>query len=138
MGNVVVLGSEPFAHGGSGIFVSRGAVQKMMDAYENCEKITEGKHLGDHRIGVCLHSVGVEPKGLPHSGNYPDETYSWPEDACARPVSFHHISPVSMHRLYKAANKTEAATFADVAREFMSAAYFKEKMGKPYQCIKLD
>ncbi|KAJ3283078.1 hypothetical protein HDU76_008535, partial [Blyttiomyces sp. JEL0837] len=48
-----------FAHGGSGILLSRGAVEKLMEGLDECLLRYRDCWAGDVRVGLCLRDVGV-------------------------------------------------------------------------------
>ncbi|KAJ3114183.1 hypothetical protein HDU96_002449 [Phlyctochytrium bullatum] len=114
-----------FAHGGSGIVVSRGAVKKMMGNIENCIKKYKDCWAGDVRLALCLRDVGILLEGGQYFEKEPPNDDSWfPEDGCARPNVFHHLLPHQVQRLHEiesmalAHHPERGATWADVLQFF--------------------
>ncbi|KAI9137224.1 hypothetical protein BKA69DRAFT_1099338 [Paraphysoderma sedebokerense] len=96
----------PFAHGGSGIVISRGAMLKVIDHIDECTLKYKDCWAGDVRIGLCLRDNGVNIS-FPLSGrqifnpNTPHyQMHNYSHDPCKRVVSFHHLRPATMQKLY--------------------------------------
>jgi hypothetical protein len=80
-----------FAHGGSGILLSRGAIMKLLDSWTFCIIRYHDCWAGDVRLGLCLRNEGVLLTNLKtfHTNPPNDRTiYSHP---CSRPITFHHL-----------------------------------------------
>nr|KAJ3404280.1 hypothetical protein HK105_003929 [Polyrhizophydium stewartii] len=98
---VTRMGDGPgFAHGGSGIVLSRGAIKRLVDGVDACIVKYKDCWAGDVRVGLCLRDLGIsltDPRGFHHDP--PSRGFWFPPDACFRPVSFHHLLPQQMQRL---------------------------------------
>ncbi|KAJ3016281.1 hypothetical protein HKX48_004128 [Thoreauomyces humboldtii] len=121
---VTSWGAGPFfAHGGSGIVLSRGAMRELMDDIDACTVRYRTCWAGDIRTALCLRDQGI----LLHSptGFYstpPNSNFWFPHDPCERPLTFHHLLAKQVNALYateraiadRTAGSTGAVTFGDV------------------------
>lgn len=81
-----------FAHGGSGIVISRGAMKIMLARLDECIIKYKPCWAGDIRTALCLRDAGIllkDPKGF--NKDPPNEKYSFGDDPCHRPITFHHL-----------------------------------------------
>lgn len=90
-----------FGHGGSGIILSRGAMKKIIPALDTCIPKYRDCWAGDVRLALCLRDLDIfitnEPelhRDPPHSG------FSFPDDACGKPITFHHLLVDQIQKLY--------------------------------------
>ncbi|KAI8817974.1 uncharacterized protein EV422DRAFT_499426, partial [Fimicolochytrium jonesii] len=120
--NVWAWGQGPyFAHGGSGIVVSRGAMREMMSGLDNCIEKYRTCWAGDVRTALCLRDQGVllhSPSGF--YGSPPNKQFWFPHNACDRPLTFHHLLVKQVQDLYNLEKKVigqygkGAVTFGDI------------------------
>ncbi|KAI8589466.1 hypothetical protein BDZ88DRAFT_462109 [Geranomyces variabilis] len=110
-----------FAHGGSGIVVSRGAMRLMMDDLPNCVEKYRTCWAGDVRTALCLRDQGVllhSPSGF--FSTPPNKQFTFPHDPCERPLTFHHLLVRQIQDLYGIERRINrrvgkgAVTFGDV------------------------
>ncbi|KAJ3126734.1 Electron transfer flavoprotein alpha-subunit [Nowakowskiella sp. JEL0407] len=90
-----------FAHGGSGILISRAALKLLMTpATPNAERLPIDECIlkykycwaGDVRTSLCLRDHGVLlAKSFSFNSESPFNNFNWPKQSCIRPVSFHHL-----------------------------------------------
>ncbi|KAJ3111600.1 hypothetical protein HDU96_005532 [Phlyctochytrium bullatum] len=124
--DVEKFGDGPlFAHGGSGIVMSRGAMKKMGGIMEQCIKKYKDCWAGDVRVALCLRDAGV----LITPGDFfekepPNDEYQFPKDPCTRPNTFHHLLPHQIQRLFEiettslSEHPKTLLTMSDVLRHF--------------------
>ncbi|KAJ3034090.1 hypothetical protein HDV00_005454 [Rhizophlyctis rosea] len=100
------MGDGPlFAHGGSGILMSRAALELLTDPPHLQKCITKYRDCwaGDVRTALCLRDAGVlltrHPAAHFH-GDPPSRTSFWPRDPCEKPLTFHHLLPSQIQNLY--------------------------------------
>jgi hypothetical protein len=93
-----------FAHGGSGIFISRGAMKKMIKIVDSCITKYRRCWAGDVRTALCLRDVGVfidVDNAVGFFSEAPGLGNEWPDDACAQVVTLHHLTPLQMQQMYE-------------------------------------
>lgn len=85
----------PFALGGCGMVLSRGAIERLAQVVVECTIASQDCYLDDVRLFFCLKLVGIR---LNTSINYPAMNYApnknidWGRiDPCAHPVVFHGV-----------------------------------------------
>ncbi|KAJ3097706.1 hypothetical protein HDU97_004590 [Phlyctochytrium planicorne] len=121
---VVNFGEGPFfAHGGSGIVVSRGAMKKMMGSIEKC--IKKYRDSGDVRVALCLRDVDILlSPGTGFEKEPPNDSFKFPSNGCTRPNVFHHLLPHQIQRLFEiemlalAQHPDKGVTMADILHGF--------------------
>lgn len=89
-----------FAHGGSGILLSRGAMLKLLEQWQFCIIRYHACWAGDVRLGLCLRNEGVLLTNVKtfHTNPPNDKTvYAHP---CSRPITFHHLLKSQIEKLY--------------------------------------
>jgi hypothetical protein len=114
-----------FAHGGSGIVISRGSMRKMMSIVDNCIDKYKTCWAGDVRTALCLRDAGVLVgwhKTLSFNGEPPRAKSWWPADACSTPGTFHHLVLPQIQSLYNIEynNSMGLVTFGDLYQHFLS------------------
>ncbi|KAJ3134386.1 hypothetical protein HK100_003595 [Physocladia obscura] len=84
-----------FAHGGSGILISRPAIERMLKIVDSCVKKYQGCWAGDVRLGLCMRDAGIPLTHLPDGfhGNPPDSRFNFDQDACVTPKVLHKLLP---------------------------------------------
>ncbi|KAI8809091.1 hypothetical protein BJ742DRAFT_806245 [Cladochytrium replicatum] len=115
-----------FAHGGTGILMSQGAIKKIAEPkqFRSCVKKYRDCFAGDVRTALCLRDVGVLINRLAGFNGMPaNAEYNWwgigpgiekpnnnktapPPNAvgpCARPLTFHHLLARQIQKLYRSA-----------------------------------
>ncbi|KAI8905174.1 hypothetical protein EDD86DRAFT_182583, partial [Gorgonomyces haynaldii] len=115
---VTRFGDGPaFAHGGSGIIVSKGAVQKILPILDKCIVKYKDCWAGDIRLGLCLRDAGILITG-DHTFNRdpPHRKYGFTIDPCDRPSTFHHLLVDQIQSLYELEmkSKTPLINYAQV------------------------
>ncbi|TPX71523.1 hypothetical protein SpCBS45565_g01062 [Spizellomyces sp. 'palustris'] len=114
-----------FAHGGSGIVLSRGAMKVMMAGLDACIEQYKTCWAGDVRTALCLRDQGIllnSPGGF-HK-DPPNDEFWFPRDPCQRPATFHHLLVKQIQRLYDLERKrqtetgTGRVTFADIYNDW--------------------
>jgi hypothetical protein len=102
--NVHKFGDGPaFAHGGSGIILSRAALQKMLPILDTCIKKYKPCWAGDIKTGLCMRDAGILLTDCPHyifNRDPPNGDFDFPRDPCKRPITFHHLLPEQIQKLY--------------------------------------
>lgn len=113
-GGVKEYGVGPmFAHGGSGILLSHHAASHIASDDNRARQCLQ-RHwscwAGDVQLSLCLHDANINftrPKFtdkhrydfLPW--NPFNKDFPWADNPCARPLTFHHLFPWQMQRLYE-------------------------------------
>ncbi|KAI9189790.1 hypothetical protein H9P43_001223 [Blastocladiella emersonii ATCC 22665] len=104
---ITKLGDGPmFAHGGSGIAISREAARRMSAIADECIVRYDDCWAGDVRLGLCLRDAGILINyAYPGRRWFNPVTPHWSvhpyyEDPCKRVVTFHHLSQATMQKLY--------------------------------------
>ena len=120
----------PFAHGGTGIVVSRGAMIKLMKVLDHCIIKYKDCWAGDVRTGLCMRDAKVQLQGQPgFNTDPPNSRFGWPSAACSRPHTFHHVTVAQIQKLAHAEqeglrnNPESVVTYADVFKEFSADLY---------------
>jgi hypothetical protein len=96
-------GGPMFAHGGSGIFISRGAMKLLIPNMHKCIKKYKPCWAGDIKVGLCLRDQGVIIHDSPNyvfNRDPPNNKFEFPTDGCKLPVTFHHLTPLQIQKLY--------------------------------------
>ncbi|KAJ3057867.1 hypothetical protein HK102_010825, partial [Quaeritorhiza haematococci] len=130
---VTEMGKGPFfAHGGSGIVLSRGSLTRMVapftsstggdyqDHISTCIKKYNDCWAGDIRVSLCLRDLGILLTTFTSfNGGSPNNNYAFPRDPCDRPVTFHHLPPNQISALWEVddASKPLATTPEHLDRE---------------------
>jgi len=115
-----------FAHGGSGIVLSRGAMKSLMSIVDSCIDRYRTCWAGDVRTALCLRDAGIKVgwhKTLSFNGEPPHAKSWWPADACSTPATFHHLLINQVQTLYNIElnNSMGLVTFGDLYQHFLSA-----------------
>ncbi|KAJ3223581.1 hypothetical protein HK099_000931, partial [Clydaea vesicula] len=75
---VTKFGEGPeFAHGGSGIVISRSAMKKMVKNSKKCIKQYRDCWAGDVRTSLCLRDQGILLKSLPGFNNFTPDKFTF-------------------------------------------------------------
>ncbi|KAJ3091000.1 hypothetical protein HK102_001999 [Quaeritorhiza haematococci] len=99
-----------FAHGGSGIVISRGAIKKMMSGIDKCILKYKDCWAGDVRTALCLRDHRILLEGKPgFHGTPPNQKFGWPKDPCQRPITFHHLYVRQIQQIYEAVEQAREA-----------------------------
>ncbi|KNE55148.1 hypothetical protein AMAG_01071 [Allomyces macrogynus ATCC 38327] len=108
-GGVVWPDGPVFAHGGGGIVMSRAALTQMLGVADSCIVKYRDCFAGDIRLAQCMRDAGIKFHATvapdlfhnvaPHVANFGGYEQG---TACRRVVSFHHLTPHAMMRLYAA------------------------------------
>lgn len=137
------LYSERFAHGGSGVVLSRAALELSIGAHPewewDMEEETSRVCCGDYMVKKMMDRINVT---VSHGSmnnierKFNDEhfwsSYTAPENWCDKVLGFHHVRPYEVELLweYERSLTPEARkhiTYADIYRDF-TAPYIKEYM----------
>ncbi|KAL0484563.1 hypothetical protein AKO1_011592 [Acrasis kona] len=97
--------SPNFAYGGTGVILSRPAVEKLLLKLNDCI-VRYDKCFGDASVAFCLK---FEVGGI--LLDYSIQSYmhqdmlgpltSWPQNACRFPITLHHLKPRELQELYE-------------------------------------
>ena len=88
---VTKFGQGPaFAHGGSGIIISHGAMQAMLGIMDRCIDKYKTCWAGDVRLSLCLRDAGILIDEFPGFHGDPPLMFLH-EKPCHQPVTFHHL-----------------------------------------------
>ena len=91
MKGVKKFGKGPkFAHGGSGIVISSGAIKKMLINLDKCIVKYRTCWAGDIRTALCLRDNDILIKGIPGFNNNPLQLTNL-GPPCQTPITFHHL-----------------------------------------------
>jgi hypothetical protein len=105
------------AHGGAGIFVSRGAVQWMEDTYAACAKTSQSWGPGDHALARCvlLHDIPVTRHPGMHilQGWHPS---MWEQRPSAPLLAVHNNMPLHWTPVMRKALAVNPSGFTQQAR----------------------
>ena len=117
-GDEMVIDDDKFAHGGTGIVVSRPALQMVVDFYSSnkteAEAATDRHWVGDGILGQAFRQAGVELTSLfpMFQGHHPgsvaygvsegdkvaeEDWQMW----CEPTVSYHHVSPAEVSNSWR-------------------------------------
>lgn len=144
LGSSALYKDLDFAHGGSGVVLSRAALQKTLGDHpewvQEMELITSDNCCGDYMVALMLEKAGiplsrgskyptVEDKfqGQPH-WNLAATSSTW----CQKILSFHHLTPHDVEvlweyeRLLGPKNRRDI-TYSDIYRDFV-APHIEEYM----------
>ncbi|GAO52675.1 hypothetical protein G7K_6746-t1 [Saitoella complicata NRRL Y-17804] len=115
---------QGFYQGGSGILLSRGAMEILYEGIDECILKSWDCWAGDIRVSLCMWDVGLRVlDGCPHPYGFYVHDYRHldPEqgiigDPCIRPVTGHRMRGMDFHYAYMAEKISEngAVTFADI------------------------
>ncbi|KAJ3042522.1 hypothetical protein HDV00_007056 [Rhizophlyctis rosea] len=117
-----------FAHGGSGIVISRGAMKKIMEekALRECIVRYRTCWAGDIRTALCLRDHGIKLEGLKGFNKEPPNVRYWyPREPCDRPLTFHHLLVKQIQKLYDLERQmlsvwgSSRVTFGDIAADWL-------------------
>ena len=129
-----------FAHGGSGIVLSRGAMVEMYPNIHKCIIQSEKCWAGDVRVALCLRDLGIKVKS---SRSFiidpPNDKLNF-TNACAKPVTFHHLLGKQVQKMYDLELEVEnevgkkSVTMGHVASKFLSEKILENtnRPGKVY------
>lgn len=112
LGNQMQIGSNLFAHGGSGFVLSRAAMHAVAEYHkahvEEWDSITDREWAGDCVLGMALAAAGV---GLTWSWPHVTTQSVWEQDMlhegfgkrpwCHAPFTFHHMTPADVDRFWE-------------------------------------
>jgi hypothetical protein len=91
-----------FAHGGSGIILSRGALEKMKPVASQCIQKYKDCFAGDVRLALCLRDVGVFVESTDRNHLEPPNDHHHFGSPCEKPLTFHHLTVSQIQKLYQA------------------------------------
>ena len=85
----------PFALGGCGMILSKGALNKFTKVVENCIVVSQDCYLDDVRLFFCLRDINIHLNTsikYPAMNFAPNKNIDWGQiDPCQRPVAFHGV-----------------------------------------------
>ncbi|KAJ3120730.1 hypothetical protein HK098_004270 [Nowakowskiella sp. JEL0407] len=111
--------SPLFAHGGSGILISSGAMKKLVEPININRCISKYKTCwaGDIRTALCLRDLEITiTKMSGFRGMPPTAEFRW-SHPCDRPITWHHLPSQRIQRLYSSelkGRRVNGVTLADV------------------------
>jgi hypothetical protein len=118
-----IFTGEPwtFAHGGSGIFISRGGMEKILTRIDTC---TIGCECGDIALATCFKHVGIKLTHIPHlSGSPPSVQKKWPINPCDRPTTYHHLTGAQFQIAHNAHSENKHTNFGDILKHMLKYSY---------------
>lgn len=144
LGSGAMLNGNIFAHGGSGVVLSRTALEQSLGQHPEWEHELEGQTqrecCGDYMVAQIMNRINVS---LELGSHYPSTGKSfqgqpyWSLEAgegtwCQKIVSFHHLSPLEIEVLWEferllGPEKKKDITYADMYLNFV-LPYIKERM----------
>jgi hypothetical protein len=150
LGSSAMLGDTVFAHGGSGVVLSRKAMELTVG--EHPEWVAESeKHAlnvccGDYMVAYLMLKAGIKVASgydYPHvgwkfQGNTQSSLRLHPEVWCQKVVSFHHLEPSDIETLWEyerllGPERRRDIRYGDIYRDFV-APYIQEEMFE-WDCI---
>jgi hypothetical protein len=127
-------GGPMFAHGGSGIILSRRAMQLMIPKISVCIKKYQDCWAEDIRLSLCLRDQGILIENIPDylfNNEPPVDDYNYPANGCNRPITFHHLLPDQIQKFYdletKDSNTAKIVTYVDIHNEWINGSTSKMK-----------
>ncbi|KAK9457820.1 hypothetical protein V1511DRAFT_454942 [Dipodascopsis uninucleata] len=142
MGSVAYLNNEPFAHGGSGVVMSRGLLNatfgKEPDLEHKYDAYTQVHCCGDH---VLAHAFMDHGEHVLSGNSYPYVHYRFQgepprfmrffqDNWCAEVNTFHHLTAhdvTSLYQFEKQFDEEHAISHADVYRYFIEPYITSER-----------
>lgn len=137
LGSPAMLGDIVFAHGGTGVVVSRKALELTVGQHpeivEEYEKKTFNYCCGDAMVALMLKEkinldLSIGGDAYPHvgykfQGNPPYDVEIHPNRFCQKILSFHHLKPSDIEQLYeyekiKGPSRSHI-TYADIYQDFV-------------------
>lgn len=100
-----------FAHGGSGIVISRGALEKLYNIIPNCITKYRTCWAGDIRTALCLRDVDIFVQRLSES-TFNKEAPNFANGAkpCSLPGTFHHLLTSEIQQLFEIESNINTTT----------------------------
>lgn len=78
-------------------------MKKLFEKADNCILKYRDCWAGDVRTALCMRDTGILIKGQQGFNlNPPNAKYAFPENACSRPITFHHLLLPQIQRIYTA------------------------------------
>ena len=108
----------PFALGGCGMVLSKGALSKFTRVVRDCMVISQDCYLDDVRLFYCLRDIDIHLNTsfkYPAMNFAPNQNIDWGQiDPCERPVAFHGVSHHALSRvLFGASPFVRTAAFRE-------------------------
>ncbi|KAJ5782535.1 hypothetical protein N7457_004309 [Penicillium paradoxum] len=136
LGNQMQIGSNVFAHGGSGFVLSHAAIHAVADFHKlhinEWDQITDREWAGDCVLGMALAAAGVS---LTWSWPHVTSQSVWEQDMvhegfgkkpwCHAPFTFHHMTPADVDRFWEfeqqwfAHTNSNVLTYSDIFRNLV-------------------
>lgn len=137
MGSAARIGDVYFAHGGSGVVISRAALERSLGAHPEwetgMEKETAESCCGDYMVARMLEQANIS---LSRGHEYPGvgekfngqpfwNVYAYPENWCQRIVSFHHVNSPDIELLWEyerllGPEQRKLITYGDIYHGFIA------------------
>ena len=91
-----------FAHGGSGIVLSRIALEKVLPIMDKCNQKFGKCFAGDMMLAFCLHDAGILLDSIKSQFDFRGSPFHKEafRDACDMTFFFHHLFPYQIKQLY--------------------------------------
>lgn len=137
------LYGKRFAHGGSGVVLSRAALDITLGEHPEweweMEEETSRVCCGDYMVSQMMERVNVSVShgdmhgiGRQFNDEHHWSLYSAPENWCERILGFHHVRPFEVELLWEyektlGPERRKHITYADIYRDF-TAPFIKEYM----------
>lgn len=144
LGSSAMLGDTVFAHGGSGVVLSRKAMELTVG--EHPEWATESEEhalsvcCGDYMVAYMMLKAGIKISsgydypyvGWKFQGNTQSSLRLHPEVWCQKVVSFHHLEPSDIETLWEyerllGPERRRDIRYGDIYRDFV-APYIQEEI----------
>lgn len=144
LGSLAFFNNKPFAHGGSGVAISRAALEKSLGLHpewvEELEVITSNTCCGDYMVANMLERANISLSDGPRKNNVGKMFQGQPQwnlaagpgSWCQKVVSFHHLSSYEVETLWEyerllGPEKRSHITYGDIYRDFV-APHIEEYM----------
>ncbi|KAI8894729.1 hypothetical protein BC833DRAFT_603807 [Globomyces pollinis-pini] len=126
-----------FAHGGSGIVLSRGTLKKMDSHWDKCIERYKNCWAGDVRVSLCLRDLNIFLTDNRNFHSEPPNENVYFSDACARPITFHHLLPHQTQALYNIETNSEVFNLAAVLNTFRipNISFGTIRRGSDYKAV---
>lgn len=144
LGSSALFRGLPFAHGGSGVALSRAALQQSLGDHpewvHDLERETRRSCCGDYMVAYMLDKINVS---VSRGYDYPNMGWKFqgqpywnlnanPETWCQKVVSFHHVTPLEVELLWEyerllGPEGRKNITYGDIYFDFVSP-YIEERM----------
>ncbi|KAF5103275.1 hypothetical protein DV451_001570 [Geotrichum candidum] len=144
LGSVAMYNDEAFNHGGSGVIISRKAMEETFGKHPEWVTEAEEKTIesccGDYMVAYAMQQANIYPpssRASPHVGNQvqgePYQKVKFNDNSwCQRISTFHHLNPSDIELLWEyerliGPQRRKNILYADIYRDFV-APHIEEVM----------